>query len=147
MPWHKELYTFLACSAGHGLVSASPNAVNQSIEVLFDVQMACRKNILVVRELLTPEHALLFAIVSGVGGGSVVGAIPSGMGWASCVNFLASAGALLIKGILYVWQFSYFNGLSWKTTDYSKAGCRIKAISNPDLCCRKNHFEVYWCLV
>ena len=47
-----DLYTFLACSAGTGLVSASANAVNQSLEVPYDAQMARTKNRVLVRGLL-----------------------------------------------------------------------------------------------
>lgn len=47
-----DLITFLACSLGTGLVSASANAVNQSMEVPFDAQMARTKNRVLVRGLL-----------------------------------------------------------------------------------------------
>ena len=47
-----DLYTFLACSLGTGLVSASANAVNQSMEVPFDAQMARTKNRVLVKGLL-----------------------------------------------------------------------------------------------
>ena len=47
-----DLYTFLACSVGTGLVSASANAVNQSLEVPFDAQMTRTKNRVLVRGLL-----------------------------------------------------------------------------------------------
>lgn len=47
-----DLYCFLACSAGTGLVSAAANAVNQSMEVPYDAQMARTKNRVLVRGLL-----------------------------------------------------------------------------------------------
>ena len=47
-----DIYTFLACSLGTGLVSAAANAVNQSMEVPFDAQMARTKNRVLVRGLL-----------------------------------------------------------------------------------------------
>ena len=59
------------------------------------------------------------------------------MGWAGCVNSIASPGAWIMSGILFAWQFPHFNALSWNLRpDYSKAGYRMMAISNPDLCRR-----------
>lgn len=96
-----DLGTFIACSAGTGLVSASANAVNQSMEVPFDAQMARTKNRVLVRGLLAwvyfilhftkftkslklidnlfffffpyrPEHAIAFAAISGIAGISLL---------------------------------------------------------------------------
>ncbi|KAL7293000.1 hypothetical protein TKK_0013449 [Trichogramma kaykai] len=171
-----EVYNFLACSLGTGLVSASANAVNQSMEVPYDAQMARTKNRVLVRGLLAPKHALVFAAISGVAGitlladvntltavlgganlllytsiytplkrisilntwvGSVVGAVPPLMGWAACVGTIASPGAWIMSGMLFAWQFPHFNALSWNLRpDYSKAGYRMMAVSNPDLCRR-----------
>lgn len=47
-----EASTFLAMSLGTGLVSASANAINQSLEIPFDAQMARTKNRVLVRGLL-----------------------------------------------------------------------------------------------
>ncbi|XP_001607154.1 protoheme IX farnesyltransferase, mitochondrial [Nasonia vitripennis] len=176
-----DLVTFLACSVGTGLVSAAANAVNQSMEVPYDAQMARTKNRVLVRGLLAPEHAIAFAAISGIAGvtllatqvntltavlgganlilytsiytpmkrvsilntwvGSVVGAIPPLMGWAGCVGSIAAPGAWIMSGMLYAWQFPHFNALSWNLRpDYSKAGYRMMAVSNPDLC-RKTSFR------
>ncbi|XKL68446.1 hypothetical protein PGB90_003937 [Kerria lacca] len=68
--------------------------------------------------------------------GSVVGAIPPVMGWVSCTGHLDS-GAWLLAAILYAWQFPHFNALSWNLRpDYSKAGYRMMAVTNPSLCRR-----------
>lgn len=68
--------------------------------------------------------------------GSVVGGIPPLMGWAGCAGTLDS-GALLLGLILYSWQFPHFNALSWNLRpDYSKAGYRMMAVTNPGLCRR-----------
>lgn len=68
--------------------------------------------------------------------GSVVGAIPPLIGWASATGHL-DAGALVLGGILYAWQFPHFNSLSWNLRpDYSKAGYRMMSVTNPDLCKR-----------
>ncbi|XP_013190004.1 protoheme IX farnesyltransferase, mitochondrial [Amyelois transitella] len=68
--------------------------------------------------------------------GSVVGAIPPLMGWAGCAGGL-DAGALLLGAVLYSWQFPHFNALSWNLRpDYSRAGYRMMAVTDPALCRR-----------
>lgn len=68
--------------------------------------------------------------------GSVVGAIPPMIGWASCTGSL-EPGSLVLAGILYAWQFPHFNSLSWNLRpDYSKAGYRMMSVTDPDLCRR-----------
>lgn len=66
----------------------------------------------------------------------LVGAIPPLMGWAACANSL-NAGAWLMAALLYSWQFPHFNALSWNLRpDYSRAGYRMMAVTNPGLCRR-----------
>ena len=68
--------------------------------------------------------------------GSVVGALPPVMGWTACTGSL-DAGALVLAGILYAWQFAHFNALSWNLRgDYSRAGYQMMAVTNPGLCKR-----------
>lgn len=68
--------------------------------------------------------------------GSFVGAIPPLMGWAGCAGTL-DAGAMILAGVLYAWQFPHFNALSWNLRpDYSRAGYRMMSVTNPDLCRR-----------
>ncbi|KRT80238.1 hypothetical protein AMK59_6572 [Oryctes borbonicus] len=68
--------------------------------------------------------------------GSIVGAIPPLMGWAACADSLAP-GAWLMAALLYCWQFPHFNALSWNLRpDYSRAGYRMMAVTNPALCRR-----------
>ncbi|KAJ8890383.1 hypothetical protein PR048_009891 [Dryococelus australis] len=68
--------------------------------------------------------------------GSVVGAIPPMIGWAGCDGTLG-AGAWVMAGILYAWQFPHFNALSWNLRpDYSRAGYRMMSVTNPGLCRR-----------
>lgn len=68
--------------------------------------------------------------------GSLVGAIPPLMGWAACTGSL-SPGAFILSGILYAWQFAHFNALSWGLRgDYSRAGYRMMAVTDPGLCKR-----------
>lgn len=66
----------------------------------------------------------------------VVGAIPPLMGWAACANSLGP-GAWLMAALLYSWQFPHFNALSWNLRpDYSRAGYRMMAVTDPALCRR-----------
>ncbi|CAO1414038.1 unnamed protein product [Diamesa hyperborea] len=68
--------------------------------------------------------------------GSAVGAIPPLMGWAGCSGNL-EAGAWILAGLLYAWQFPHFNALSWNLRpDYSRAGYRMMAVTDPALCRR-----------
>ncbi|KAG0344903.1 Protoheme IX farnesyltransferase, mitochondrial [Podila humilis] len=65
--------------------------------------------------------------------GAVVGAIPPMMGWAACTGAL-DAEAWLLGLILYAWQFPHFNSLAWNLrADYSKAGYRMMAVTDPKL--------------
>lgn len=69
--------------------------------------------------------------------GSVVGAIPPLMGWAGCTGGVLTPDAWILSSILYAWQFPHFNALSWNLrADYSRAGYRMMAVTNPDLCRR-----------
>lgn len=66
--------------------------------------------------------------------GSIVGAIPPLIGWAGCSGSL-DAGAWILAGLLYAWQFPHFNALSWNLRpDYSRAGYRMMAVTDPHLC-------------
>ncbi|XP_055973871.1 protoheme IX farnesyltransferase, mitochondrial isoform X2 [Sorex fumeus] len=68
--------------------------------------------------------------------GAVVGAIPPVMGWTAVTGSL-DAGALLLGGILYSWQFPHFNALSWGLReDYSRGGYRMMSVTHPGLCRR-----------
>ncbi|XP_053694787.1 protoheme IX farnesyltransferase, mitochondrial [Sabethes cyaneus] len=66
--------------------------------------------------------------------GSIVGAIPPLMGWAACSGDIG-AGAWVLAGLLYCWQFPHFNALSWNIRpEYLKAGYKMMANSHPRLC-------------
>lgn len=68
--------------------------------------------------------------------GSIVGALPPLMGWTACTGTL-DLGALILGGLLYAWQFPHFNALSWNLRpDYSRAGYRMMAVTDPGLCRR-----------
>ncbi|XP_006170959.1 protoheme IX farnesyltransferase, mitochondrial [Tupaia chinensis] len=71
--------------------------------------------------------------------GAVVGAIPPVMGWTAATGSL-DAGALLLGGILYSWQFPHFNALSWGLReDYSRGGYCMMSVTHPSLCRRVGH--------
>ncbi|XP_032995416.1 protoheme IX farnesyltransferase, mitochondrial isoform X1 [Lacerta agilis] len=68
--------------------------------------------------------------------GAVVGAIPPIMGWTAATGSL-DAGALLLGGILYSWQFPHFNALSWGLReDYSRGGYCMMSVTHPEMCRR-----------
>ncbi|XP_006863575.1 PREDICTED: protoheme IX farnesyltransferase, mitochondrial-like [Chrysochloris asiatica] len=68
--------------------------------------------------------------------GAVVGAIPPVMGWTAATGSL-DAGAFLLGGILYSWQFPHFNALSWGLReDYSRGGYCMMSVTHPALCRR-----------
>lgn len=48
-----DIQTFILCSVGTGLVSATANSINQFFEVPFDAQMSRTKNRVLVRGYLT----------------------------------------------------------------------------------------------
>lgn len=57
------------------------------------------------------------------------------MGWAGCCGNILMPGAWIMPAILYAWQFPHFNALSWNLRpDYSRAGYRMMAVINPNLC-------------
>lgn len=65
-----------------------------------------------------------------------VGAIPPVMGWVGCSGTM-DTGAWVLAGLLYAWQFPHFNALSWNLRpDYSRAGYRMMAVTDPALCRR-----------
>lgn len=58
------------------------------------------------------------------------------MGWVGCTGTI-DAGAWILAGLLYAWQFPHFNALSWNLRpDYSRAGYRMMAVTDPALCRR-----------
>ncbi|KAI8062804.1 UbiA prenyltransferase family-domain-containing protein [Gilbertella persicaria] len=66
--------------------------------------------------------------------GAVVGAIPPMMGYTAVTNTLMDPAAWILGGILYAWQFPHFNALAWNLrADYSKAGYRMMAVTDPKL--------------
>lgn len=68
--------------------------------------------------------------------GSIVGGIPPIMGWTAATGSV-DGGALVLAAVLFAWQFPHFNALSWNLRgDYSRAGYRMMAVTDPALCKR-----------
>ncbi|KAJ2493673.1 Protoheme IX farnesyltransferase, mitochondrial [Coemansia sp. RSA 2050] len=66
--------------------------------------------------------------------GSLVGAIPPVLGWAAATGGALGAGAWVMGGVLFAWQFPHFNSLAHTLrADYSKAGYRMMSVSRPRL--------------
>ncbi|KAK4511319.1 Peroxisomal membrane protein PMP27 [Mucor velutinosus] len=66
--------------------------------------------------------------------GAVVGAIPPMMGYTAVTDTLTDPAAWVLGGLLYAWQFPHFNALAWNLrADYSKAGYRMMAVTDPKL--------------
>ncbi|KAF7732593.1 Protoheme IX farnesyltransferase, mitochondrial [Apophysomyces ossiformis] len=87
-------------------------------------------NILLYTAVYTPMKR---ASIANTWAGAVVGAIPPMMGWAAVTNAL-DPGAWVLGAILYAWQFPHFNALAWNLrADYSKAGYRMMAVTDPKL--------------
>lgn len=65
--------------------------------------------------------------------GSVVGAVPPLMGYASASGgaFLTGDAAIL-SGLLFLWQFPHFFALSWMyRDDYARGGFQMVAVNDP----------------
>lgn len=98
--------TLLTCTIfGTTLCSFSANAFNQWIEAPFDAQMSRTRNRPIPRHVLSPPHAFTFALLSGLGGFtllySTVAALPA---------FLALGTILLYAGIYTpMKRYSMFN--------------------------------------
>jgi len=90
-------------------------------------------NLILYTSIYTPMKRIS---ISNTWIGSFVGAIPPLMGWVGCTGTI-DAGGWILAGLLYAWQFPHFNALSWNLRpDYSRAGYRMMAVTNPELCRR-----------
>lgn len=88
-------------------------------------------NILLYTCIYTPMKR---TSIANTWAGAVVGAIPPMMGYTAVTGTLADPGAWVLGGLLYAWQFPHFNALAWNLrADYSKAGYRMMAVTDPKL--------------
>ncbi|KAF9582398.1 Protoheme IX farnesyltransferase, mitochondrial [Lunasporangiospora selenospora] len=120
-PLHAWSFATLTGISGVGLLAV---AVNPLTAVLGAA------NLVLYAGIYTPMKRMSIA---NTWAGAIVGAIPPMMGWAACTNSL-DPEAWLLGAILYAWQFPHFNSLAWNLrADYSKAGYRMMAVTDPKL--------------
>ncbi|KAF8981788.1 Protoheme IX farnesyltransferase, mitochondrial [Entomortierella lignicola] len=120
-PLHAWTFATITGLGGVGILAA---AVNPLTAVLGAA------NLVLYSSVYTPMKRMSIA---NTWVGSIVGAIPPMMGWAACTNSLGPE-AWLLGAFLYAWQFPHFNSLAWNLrADYSKAGYRMMAVTDPKL--------------
>ncbi|KAI8142516.1 protoheme IX farnesyltransferase [Fennellomyces sp. T-0311] len=120
-PFHAFSFGTLTGAAGVTMLSTMVNPLTATLGAA---------NIFLYTCVYTPMKR---ASIANTWVGAVVGAIPPMMGWAAMTNGL-EPGAWVLGGILYAWQFPHFNSLAWNLrADYSKAGYRMMAVTNPAL--------------
>ncbi|MEE6506762.1 hypothetical protein FKM82_007838 [Ascaphus truei] len=144
---------FILASVGTGLASCAANSINQPPLLAVSFAAACAvSGISLLTLAVNPLTGALGAFniflytccytpmkrisIANTWVGAVVGAIPPVMGWTAATGGL-DAGALLLGGILYSWQFPHFNALSWSLReDYSRGGYRMMSVTHPTMCRR-----------
>ncbi|KAG0214772.1 Protoheme IX farnesyltransferase, mitochondrial [Mortierella sp. GBA30] len=120
-PLHAWSFATLTGLGGVGLLAAAVNPLTAALGAA---------NLFLYAGVYTPMKRMSIA---NTWVGAVVGAIPPMMGWAACTNSLGPE-AWLLGGLLYAWQFPHFNSLAWNLrADYSKAGYRMMAVTDPKL--------------
>ena len=63
--------------------------------------------------------------------GAFPGALPPLIGWAAARGSL-SAGAWVLFGILFLWQFPHFMAIAWMyREDYARAGIKMLPVVDP----------------
>ncbi|XP_026461875.1 protoheme IX farnesyltransferase, mitochondrial isoform X2 [Ctenocephalides felis] len=123
-PLHAVGFATVAASTGIGMLYFGVNGLTAGLGAA---------NLILYTSVYTPMKRIS---ILNTWVGSIVGAIPPLMGWAACSGNL-SAGAFILGGLLYTWQFPHFNALSWNLRpDYSRAGYRMMAVTDPALCRR-----------
>ncbi|XP_017769349.1 PREDICTED: protoheme IX farnesyltransferase, mitochondrial [Nicrophorus vespilloides] len=123
-PLHSMLFAAAASASGIGILYYGVNGLTASLGLA---------NLILYTAIYTPMKRMS---ILNTWVGSIVGAIPPLMGWAACADSLGP-GAWLMAALLYSWQFPHFNALSWNLRpDYSRAGYRMMAVTDPALCRR-----------
>jgi protoheme IX farnesyltransferase len=75
--------------------------------------------------------------------GSFPGAVPPLIGWAAAEGTL-SAGAWVLYGILFLWQFPHFYSIAWLyRDDYERAGIAMLPVVEPDCKSTSKRIVVY----
>ncbi|XP_055680444.1 protoheme IX farnesyltransferase, mitochondrial isoform X2 [Lutzomyia longipalpis] len=123
-PLHAVGFAAVAGASGFAILNYGVNGLTASLGLA---------NLILYTSIYTPmkRYSILNTWV-----GSVVGAIPPVMGWVACTGHV-DTGAWILAALLYAWQFPHFNALSWNLRpDYSRAGYRMMAVTDPQLCRR-----------
>jgi len=123
-PGHALTFSVLSCMSGVALLYTTVNPLCAGLGLF---------NYVLYSFIYTPmkRYSILNTWV-----GSIVGAIPPVMGYVGCTGSL-DAGAAVLAGLLYMWQFPHFNALSWNLRkEYSRAGYRMMCVTHPALCKR-----------
>jgi len=123
-PGHALTFSVLSCTSGVALLYTTVNPLCAGLGLF---------NYILYSYIYTPmkRYSILNTWV-----GSIVGAIPPVMGYVGCTGSL-DAGAGVLAGLLYMWQFPHFNALSWNLRkEYSRAGYRMMCVTHPALCKR-----------
>ncbi|KAF9352170.1 Protoheme IX farnesyltransferase, mitochondrial [Mortierella sp. AD094] len=120
-PFHAWTFASLTGLGGVSLLAAAVNPLTAALGAA---------NLFLYASVYTPMKRMSIA---NTWVGAIVGAIPPMMGWAACTNSL-DPEAWLLGAFLYAWQFPHFNSLAWNLrADYSKAGYRMMAVTDPKL--------------
>ncbi|KAF9413371.1 Protoheme IX farnesyltransferase, mitochondrial [Podila epigama] len=120
-PLHAWSFATITGLSGTALLAAAVNPLTAALGAA---------NLVLYAAVYTPMKRMSIA---NTWVGSIVGAIPPMMGWAACTNSL-DPEAWLLGLLLYAWQFPHFNSLAWNLrADYSKAGYRMMAVTDPKL--------------
>ncbi|KAI7832323.1 UbiA prenyltransferase family-domain-containing protein [Gamsiella multidivaricata] len=120
-PLHAWGFASVTGLAGVSLLAAAVNPLTAALGAA---------NLVLYAAVYTPMKRMSIA---NTWVGAIVGGIPPMMGWAACTDSLP-AEAWLLGGLLYAWQFPHFNSLAWNLrADYSKAGYRMMAVTDPKL--------------
>uniref|UniRef100_V5H0W7 Protoheme IX farnesyltransferase, mitochondrial n=1 Tax=Anoplophora glabripennis TaxID=217634 RepID=V5H0W7_ANOGL len=123
-PLHAMLFATTAGLSGLGILYYGDNGLTAGLGLA---------NLILYTSIYTPLKRIS---ILNTWVGSIVGAIPPLMGWAACANSIGPGGWLM-AALLYSWQFPHFNALSWNLRpDYSRAGYRMMAVTDPALCRR-----------
>ncbi|KAG0244903.1 Protoheme IX farnesyltransferase, mitochondrial [Actinomortierella wolfii] len=120
-PLHAWLFGSATGFTGTALLAAAVNPLTAGLGLA---------NLVLYAGVYTPMKRMTIA---NTWVGAIVGGIPPMMGWAAATGSL-EPGAWLLGAILYAWQFPHFNSLAWNLrADYSKAGYRMMAVTDPAL--------------
>ncbi|GJJ08445.1 hypothetical protein Clacol_002663 [Clathrus columnatus] len=104
----------LSTAVGTGLCSASANTFNQIVEAPFDAQMSRTKTRPLVRGAISPGHATIFGVATGVTGITMLACVNPIAGSLGALNIVLYAGVytkMKRKSIMNTWVGSVVGGI------------------------------------